>query len=191
MTHPIYLLTDVVAGAALSTVLSEHGHDGPVVLLESGGALDRLFAVGEEGDEAMLPGRLIGFFTETIVPARYLARLDMQPINFHPGPLECPGKLPIKFAWMEAAAGFGVTVHEMTPSVDSGPILSVARFGISPHMAEPALRYHTYQSGFRLFRNLVPHLTATARIPAISDAIWSSRICSQAAFDALPGVAGN
>ncbi|MSO72748.1 MAG: hypothetical protein EXQ84_03955 [Rhodospirillaceae bacterium] len=68
--------------------------------------------------------RLISFGSGVIVPAAVLARLSGTAYNFHPGPPAYPGIFPSVFALYDGATRFGVTLHEMKPEVDSGPIVA-------------------------------------------------------------------
>ena len=74
--------------------------------------------------------RLISMGSDIIVPAELLNCLPGPAYNFHPGPPDYPGIFPSVFALYDGAKEFGVTLHEMAPLVDSGPIVAVDTFEI-------------------------------------------------------------
>lgn len=76
--------------------------------------------------------RLISFCSSIVVPAETLNALPGPSYNFHPGPPERPGRYPSVFALYEGADRFGVTVHEMNATVDSGAIVAAEWFAFPP-----------------------------------------------------------
>ncbi|MEQ9333145.1 formyltransferase family protein [Thalassobaculum sp.] len=183
MGRPILLLSDMVPGAALADMIEVAEPGREVSVITSRAALDGMFA-GAAPDKP-LQARLIGFFTSVLVPRRYLDALACAPINFHPGTPDYPGKRSLAFALHDRAPEFGVTAHVMVPKVDSGPIVAVSRFPVPDGAAEPWLRYRTFRSGFSLFRRLMPALLRPDDPPALPDARWGDRDCSESAFQRL------
>lgn len=179
---PIALLTDMVSAAAISTLSAARGLPNTVFFVSNRAALDRLF---EPFDAARpWPGRLVSFYTDVIVPRRYLDAMSLEPVNIHPAPPEYPGRRALEFALRDGVAGYGVTAHIMTLPVDSGPILTVQRFPITRGMTEDALRYHTWRTGFALMFGLMPSLAAESPLTPDSMLEWGTRICSEAAWTA-------
>jgi methionyl-tRNA formyltransferase len=168
--------------AAIAAMVSAKGLSNQITAVTSREALDRLFA--EHSADAPFSGRLIGFVTDMIVPARYLAATRFTPVNFHPGPPEYPGLRAIEFAFRDRAVSYGVTAHAMTLPVDSGPIIGVNRFASSGNGSEDALRYETWRAAYALLLHLLPTLAAEAPLKRI-DAEWSGKMCSDAAWRAL------
>jgi hypothetical protein len=129
--------------------------------------------------------RLLSFCSPVIVPATLLQCLPGPSYNFHPGPPERPGRYPSVFALYEEAAHFGVTVHEMEASVDSGPIVAAEWFPI-PHGADlQELEDLTFMQLFAVFRRLSFHL-ATIPTPLRRQMVaWRGRKTCKADCDEL------
>jgi len=180
---PIALLTDMVPAAAISTLTAARGLQNTVFFVSGRAALDRLFEPFDA--DRPWPGRLVGFYSDVIVPRRYLEAMSLEPVNIHPAPPEYPGRRALEFAMRDGVDGYGVTAHVMTLPVDSGPILSVQRFPVAPTMTEEAVRYLTWRAGFALMFALMPTLAEDAPLtpdPALS---WGNRDCSESAWQAL------
>ncbi len=129
--------------------------------------------------------RLLSFCSPVIVPGALLAALPGPSYNFHPGPPERPGRYPSVFALYENASAFGVTVHEMMASVDSGPIVAATWFALNPAWGLADLEEQTLIQLFTLFKNLAPHL-ALNPAPVARQAIpWRGRKTTKADCDAL------
>jgi len=129
--------------------------------------------------------RLLSFCSPVIVPGGLLAALPGPSYNFHPGPPERPGRYPSVFALYEDAKVFGITVHEMLASVDSGPIVAAEWFAVEPHYDLQALEEQTLIHLITMFRRLSPHLAVkVAPLPRQMIA-WSGRKTTKADCDAL------
>jgi methionyl-tRNA formyltransferase len=178
----VILLTRIAEGAALATMIARRAPGLSINLISSREALLSTFAAAPARLEGV---RLVGFFTEIIVPGAILDRFAEEPVNLHPGPPDYPGHYPIECALAENAAAFGVTCHVMTRKVDGGPILAVSRFDLPQHPADGWLRFRTFQAGFRLFEHALPALLKSGPLPRAAGAAWADRRCDQAALDAL------
>ncbi len=157
------------------------------MLLRANGSL----AVRPVHDPARLeaeiaPGaRLISFCSGVIVPASLLARLEGPGYNFHPGPPERPGRYPSVFALFDNAADFGITVHEMAPQVDSGPIVMTERFAIPADSDLRALENLTLTKLAESFKRMAPYFANVARpLPHLPIA-WTGRRTRRADYEAL------
>jgi methionyl-tRNA formyltransferase len=102
--------------------------------------------------------RLISLGSDIIVPADTLDLLPGPAYNFHPGPPEYPGIFPSVFALYEDAKKFGVTLHEMAPQIDSGPIVAVDEFGIQPEWDRLALDTTTFATLQNMLEKFAPQL---------------------------------
>ena len=182
-TAPIALLTDMVSAAAISTLSAARGLPNTVFFVSSRAALDRLFEPFDA--ERPWPGRLVSFYSDVVVPQRYLDAMSLEPVNIHPAPPEYPGRRALDFAMRDRVNAYGVTAHIMTLPVDSGPILSVQRFPITPGMTEEALRYLTWRAGFALMFGLMPSLAAEEPLSPDPELAWGARDCSEAAWQAV------
>lgn len=179
---PLALLTDLTSAAALSVLSAARGLENPVFFVADRPALDRLFEHFDS--ESPWPGRLVGFFSDVIVPRRYLDAMALTPVNIHPAPPDYPGKRALEFALRDKTPSYGVTAHEMTLPVDSGPILAVQRFAITAGMTEPALRYLTWRAGFAMMLGLLPTLARDEALAVDTAESWGDRDCSEAAWQA-------
>ncbi len=146
MYCPILLLTDADLAPSLRDHLFAENDDLTVACADSLAALEVcLDALGPRT-------RIISFLTEVLVPSRILARLDVEPINIHPGPPEIPGAHPEFFALWEGVHQFGVTAHVMTSEVDAGDILYCRRFDIPGDLARRDLGDMAFAEAVEAFR---------------------------------------
>jgi len=88
-------------------------------------------------------------------------------LNLHNGPLpRYRGVSPINWALKNEEDAHGVTIHEITPGIDDGPIVSQLGYSIYPELDEVedvygrALRY-----GFALFEETMPLLDGIVARP--------------------------
>jgi methionyl-tRNA formyltransferase len=88
-------------------------------------------------------------------------------INIHNGPLpEYRGMNPINWALKNGEREHGVTIHEITPGIDEGPILGIARFPINPAVDEVIDVYdRCLNFGWKLFKELMPRLWTIPPLP--------------------------
>jgi len=129
--------------------------------------------------------RLISFAAKVIVPAAILARFSGRAYNFHPGPPAYPGIFPSVFALYDGQREFAVTLHEMAPQVDSGPIVAVERFTLLPDHDRLGLDTLTFQTMLAMVAKWAPRLTdITTPLPHIPES-WTGRHRTRADFNAL------
>jgi len=135
--------------------------------------------------EAHPGARLLSVASPMIVPAGVLARLDGPAYNLHPGPPEYPGLFPAVFALYDGAETFGVTLHQMTPDVDAGPIVGANRMPLPAGIDRVALEALSRELSWHLLAGMAAALVDTARpLPPVPEA-WRGRARRQADFDAL------
>lgn len=81
-------------------------------------------------------------------------------INLHNGPLpKYRGVSPINWALKNGEREHGVTIHEITPGIDDGPIVGQVKYSIYPEFDEVIDVYHrALEYGWTLFRQTVPLL---------------------------------
>jgi methionyl-tRNA formyltransferase len=109
------------------------------------------------------------------VPARVIDGLGFGAYNFHPGPPRYPGWAPAHFALYERASEFGITVHVMVDKVDAGPIVSVIRFAIPPHIDAAGLEGLAYAHLAQMFWNLAAPLACDSRPLPVTDIKWNTK----------------
>ena len=81
-------------------------------------------------------------------------------INIHNGPLpKYRGMSPINWALKDERDEHGITIHEITPGVDDGPIISQLKYSIYPEFDEVIDVYNrSLEYGKVLFENTFPML---------------------------------
>ncbi|MCP4958997.1 MAG: formyl transferase [Actinomycetia bacterium] len=90
-------------------------------------------------------------------------------VNLHNGPLpRYRGVSPINWALRNEERTHGVTIHEITPGIDDGPILAQVTYCIYPEIDEVADVYaRAIEFGWTLFRTTIPILDAVSPTPQI------------------------
>jgi methionyl-tRNA formyltransferase len=135
--------------------------------------------------------RVISFGSGVIVPADVLKLCNGGAYNFHPGPPNYRGLFPSVYALYDNAETFGVTCHEMSDTVDSGAIVAVQRFLITPSHNRETLDGATYAAMLELLRSLAPALAnVSAPLPHAPET-WSGPLRSRKDFDALCALPGD
>lgn len=81
-------------------------------------------------------------------------------INIHNGPLpKYRGVSPINWALKNNENEHGVTIHEITPGIDDGPIIAQVKFSIYPEFDEVEdVYYRSLDFGWELFKQTIPNL---------------------------------
>jgi methionyl-tRNA formyltransferase len=98
-------------------------------------------------------------FYELILPAWFIARCG-RILNLHNGPLpRYRGVAPINWALKNEEIEHGVTIHEITPGIDDGPIVAQLKYSIYPEIDEVATVYaRALAYGKVLFEQTMPLL---------------------------------
>ncbi|MDX2145155.1 MAG: formyltransferase family protein [Rhodospirillaceae bacterium] len=179
MESRIILLTDKAFSEDVAAKLRPTGAVAAVDFAFSRAELEA--AVAQDSKHT----RLISFAGRVIVPDAVLAALPGPAYNFHPGPPNYRGLFPSVFALYDQATSFGVTCHEMTAEVDSGPIVAVERFPIAADFDRETLDGMTYAAMLSLVEKLAAPLREVAvPLPRCAET-WSGPIRRRADFDAL------
>lgn len=81
-------------------------------------------------------------------------------LNIHGGPLpQYRGVSPINWALKNGEKEYGVTIHEISPKIDSGPIVAQAKFSIYPELDEVIDVIHRVDAyAWLLFQHTMPLL---------------------------------
>lgn len=170
MPKRIILLTGELEAPHLSGMLQKHNPDLALDVVQDAETLSTASA------HDMVGCRLIAFLTSVIVPAGVLAKLEGPAYNFHPGPPEFPGSYTAGFAIYDGATTFGVTLHEMAASVDSGPIVEVRRFPIAEKCKFQDLEVEAFRHVLQMFADYAPHLASDdAPLPSGVEP-WTGRV---------------
>lgn len=129
--------------------------------------------------------RILSVGSDVILPRRLLAGLTSPAYNLHPGPPNYPGLFPSVFALYDGAPDFGVTLHEMAPTVDSGAICKVERFKIDPRWDRLGLDTHTLVVLMHVLESMAPQLADVQTPLLTSGEAWSGRRRTRKDFEAL------
>jgi methionyl-tRNA formyltransferase len=105
-----------------------------------------------------------------ILSSKSLAVTKLGGINLHASLLpKYRGAAPINWAVYDGEAETGVTVIHMTPGMDAGPILSVAKTPIGPKETTPELEDRLAELGAQLVLDAVDALTTGTAEPTPQD----------------------
>jgi methionyl-tRNA formyltransferase len=98
-------------------------------------------------------------FYDKILPASFLGRCE-RALNLHNSPLpRYRGMAPINWALKNGEREHGVTIHEMTPGIDDGPIVAQVRYPVYPELDEVRDVYgRSLAYGWTLFEQTLPLL---------------------------------
>jgi methionyl-tRNA formyltransferase len=105
-------------------------------------------------------------FYDRILPAEFIARFE-RALNLHNGPLpRYRGVSPINWALKNEERSHGVTIHEITPGIDDGPIVGQVRYSIYPEQDEVEEVYQRALAyGWTLFEQTMPMLDRIVATP--------------------------
>ena len=127
---------------------------------------------------------IISYLSPSILPQALLERAGRATINFHPGPPEYPGIGCTNFAIYHDETEFGVTCHHMAAEVDSGPIVAVRRFPLSPNDSVLALTRRCYDAILEMFFEVAALMVADEALPAAAET-WRRRPFTRRELNAL------
>jgi methionyl-tRNA formyltransferase len=101
----------------------------------------------------------VSIFYEKIIKPEFIDRCE-RIINLHNGPLpRYRGVSPINWALKNGETSHGVTIHEITPGIDDGPIISRLDYSIYPDVDEVIDVYmRALEFGWVLFKETIPML---------------------------------
>jgi methionyl-tRNA formyltransferase len=135
-------MTDWCRAHSVPTVDSGHFKDLPQ-LSEGDGKIDLVVSV----------------FYDKIIKAWFIERCR-RIINLHNGPLpKYRGVSPINWALKNGEHEHGITIHEITPGIDDGPIIGQVKYSIYPEFDEVIDVYRrSLEYGWTLFQQTIPLL---------------------------------
>lgn len=105
-------------------------------------------------------------FYDKIIKAWYIDKCG-RVLNLHNGPLpRYRGVSPINWALKNGESSHGVTIHEITPGIDDGPIVSKVEYSIYPEFDEVrAVLARAVEFGWTLFSQTLPLLDQIVAAP--------------------------
>lgn len=118
---------------------------------------------------------ILAFCTSVIVPEDILAVPGLKAVNVHGALPEFPGRDPHHFAHYAQVSEYGATMHYMDSTVDSGPIIDVEVFRVTPEMTPAVLLGHATAAGMVLIQRFM-HGLASGNWPVPSPTLkWGRR----------------
>lgn len=127
---------------------------------------------------------IISYLSRWVVPEGLIEKAKGAAFNFHPAPPEYPGIGCNNFALYEDATEYGVTCHHMEKTVDTGDIIAVKRFPISPTDDVASLLDRTYNIQLELFIEIVGGIASGKPLPT-SDEKWTRKPFTRKEFNQL------
>ena len=136
-------------------------------------------------DYYLMSSRLISFGARYYIPPKILERIGYGSYNFHPGPTNYPGWAPFLYAIYDGAKKYGVTVHEMSPKIGAGKIISVVDFDIPPDAKPQELVDLTTAHMMDMFVKLSPFFVNHPGYLACADIDWQKSPTRKKDFAAI------
>lgn len=126
-----------------------------VPLVESG----RYEDIPQLADPEWQPDLAFSVFYSRIIKAKFISRCR-RILNLHNAPLpRYRGCAPINWALKNGETHHGVTIHEITPGIDDGPIVNQVSFSIDPEREEVIDVYQRcLRYGWTLFKDTLERL---------------------------------
>ncbi|MDD5120684.1 MAG: formyltransferase family protein [Candidatus Omnitrophica bacterium] len=128
---------------------------------------------------ALKPGYVFNFLSDKILKGPLL---KLKNINFHPAPPEWPGRGSASLALFAGDKHYGATAHIMSSSVDSGKILLVKRFPISPLDSCEYVFRRGQQASLSLFKKAVNYISKHGRLPPPCGLAWKRKPSTKKEF---------
>jgi hypothetical protein len=122
------------------------------------------------GDESWAIDLAVSVTYDRIIRAAFIDRCT-RILNIHNSPLPSyRGVSPINWALKNGETKHGVTIHEITPGIDDGPIVSQLSYSIYPDVDEVRDVYHrALEYGWVLFQQTMPLLDRIEAVPQDED----------------------
>lgn len=123
---------------------------------------------GDFADLEVYPDLAISVFYDRILDAAFIDRCG-RVLNIHNGPLpRYRGVSPINWALKNGETSHGVTIHEITPGIDDGPIVAQLSYSIYPEQDEVEEVYRRALAyGWTLFEQTMPLLDRIEARPQV------------------------
>lgn len=125
---------------------------------------------------------LFNFLSPIILSQKFLKRIKLASINFHPAPPKWPGVGSASFALFEKDEKFGVTVHHMMERVDSGEIIRVDYFSILKQDTCDSLIERAFFYSLLSFYEVLHEIASTGNITK-SKKKWTRKAITREEFD--------
>ena len=130
--------------------------------------------------------RIISFCSSLLVPIDCLKRVSYDAYNIHPGPPSYRGVNPQGFALYNNESVYGVTLHRMDSTVDSGEIVATSYFEIKKDTTRRDLAVKSYMEAAGLFLSYMDELLRLEVPLQANGEIWATRLYKKKDLAMLP-----
>jgi len=115
--------------------------------------------IPEHGTEGWAIDLAVSIFYDKMIKESFIGKCK-RIINLHNGPLpKYRGVSPINWALKNGEREHGVTIHEITPGIDDGPVIGQLKYSIYPEFDEVIDVYkRAIEYGWTLFQQTIPLL---------------------------------
>jgi methionyl-tRNA formyltransferase len=127
---------------------------------------------------------IISFLCPWVLPEHMLNKAKIAAINFHPAPPEYPGLGCTNFAIYDQVTQYGVTCHHMKPEVDSGNIIDVVRFKVTPEDTVRSLTLKCYDAMLPQFYMIMGYILGERPFPEPYEK-WTRKAYTRQEYDNL------
>ncbi len=153
--YELVWVVPVVPEPTWTDSLLEWARSEDIPFVESGDYRD----IPQLAEEAWRPDLAFSVFYDRIIQPPFISRCE-RILNLHNSPLpRYRGVSPINWALKNREERHGVTIHEITPGIDDGPILAQLEYSIYPDLDEVVDVYRrALVYGWTLFELTMPIL---------------------------------
>ncbi len=128
--------------------------------------------ITEAAAAALKPEYVFNFLSSKVLKGPLL---KFKNVNFHPAPPEWPGRGSASLALFYNSKHYGATAHIMDYSVDSGVILFVKRFPISPNEPCEDVFRRGELACLGLFKKVIKYIAKHKGLPAGCGEKWGRK----------------
>lgn len=126
---------------------------------------------------------IISYRGDFIFPEYLYRKAEKGAINFHPAPPKYRGLGSQHYAIYYGDKTYGSTCHHLDKSVDTGTIIDVERFTISPLETASSLRYQVGVHCLKQFLKLLANYILPEKPLPISNEEWGKYLYKQSEID--------
>ena len=117
---------------------------------------------------------IFSYLSQWIIPGDILNKAKIAAINWHPGSPDYPGIGCTNFALYNKEVEFGITCHHMLSKVDTGKVIEVLRFPVTPNETVLSLTQKAYSNIFQSFIGIIDRIEKNESLP-ISNENWTRK----------------
>lgn len=127
---------------------------------------------------------VISYLSRWVVPISVLEAAKNVALNFHPATPDYPGIGCNNFALYHGVDSYGATCHHMAKTVDTGKIIKVKTFAVTPSDNVESILEKTYQAQYELFQEVAGMLLNDQPLPD-SELKWTRKPFTRVEFEEL------